>query len=90
MSWCDCASCKEPSGWKQGNREHGEYRDRSIVRGRLVRQFDDMATASDMQVCADAARRKYNNPEVTGQQRRYAIMDAAFCQAWSDKKDPWT
>lgn len=66
--------------------DHGAYRDRSILRGKLVRDFDSKATAQDMQYCADAARRKYNDPEATASGRRGAIMDAAFCQDWADKK----
>lgn len=64
----------------------GTYRDRSILRGKLVRDFDNISTSGDMQICADAARRKYNDPEATASGRRGAIMDAAFCQAWADKK----
>lgn len=66
--------------------QHGEYRDRSQLHGKLVRAFDTQATAQDMQQCADAARQKYSDPDASTWRRNHAVMDAAFCQAWADKK----
>lgn len=60
--------------------------DRSIKYGINQRQFDEKASSRDMQSCADAHRRKYQNSDTPEWERPRHKAEAAYCQSLADRK----
>lgn len=63
------------------------YRDRSVKYGRGVKRFDELASAQDMQDCADSLRRRYNDPNLPEWEKPGRLKaEAAYCQSLAERK----
>lgn len=59
---------------------------RGIKYGPMTREFDNTATASDMQACANASRARYRGERVSRYGYAIDVAEAAHCQSLADRK----